>query len=231
MQLSKSIIKSTLNTHFIETLSGFHCISKEPLKESRWEDINLEILQSSNYNIFNTSSGSHKSGCDIECDMGNLSNKTGIIEKNVVSISSYRLTTVCNNKNNGNINNIISEINKRSDNFDYYSLLAREEIKDKFGDKIKFKYKWYLIPKTSDIFNPINYKWDKRVNKKNIVNGWKTSNYKKCNMKINFSMSSQLWLHINIDCIKEYIISEHIVDIKKCGNLKYSVLNKLFGNQ
>lgn len=110
-----------LSQNFEKILQGFHCVSKEPLKESRWEEINTEIIQESGYIINHISAGSHKSGCDISCEFGNLSNKTGIIDK----------------KNNGNIENIISEIHKRNCTFDFYLLLARNELKDKKNKKNK----------------------------------------------------------------------------------------------
>lgn len=116
-----------LSQNFEKILQGFHCVSKEPLKESRWEEINTEVIQESGYIINHISAGSHKSGCDISCEFGNLSNKTGIIDKKNILLSSYRLTTVCDKKNNGNIENIISEIHKRNCTFDFYSLLARNE--------------------------------------------------------------------------------------------------------
>lgn len=219
-------LKNRLSQNFRNVINGFHSISKEPLKEARWEEINIEIIECSGIKINSTSSGSHKSGCDISCDLGNLSNKTGINEKKNITISSYRLTTVCDKKDNGNEQNIINEILKRDGSFDYYSLLTRNEEKEK---KIKkqINYEWFLIPKNIDIMNPNKYKWEKTVDKKGIVNGWKTNNFNGCEMKICFSMSSQLWININKDQIEKYKISSENIEIEKCGLIKYNDLYKI----
>jgi hypothetical protein len=48
------------------------------------------------------------------------------ILKNYISLSSYRLTTICNNKDFGTEEKITNEINKRK-NFDYYSVIVRTD--------------------------------------------------------------------------------------------------------
>lgn len=218
--------KSVLSKNFDKILEGFHCVSKEPLKECRWEEINCEIIEESEFHIKNKSSGSHKSGCDISCDLGNLSNKTGIIEKNNISLSSYRLTSVCDKKNIGNDMDIIKEIHKRDGSFDFYSLLARNETKEK-NIKTKINYEWYLIPKNIEILNPSSYEWEKSYDKNGHVNGWKTKKYNGCEMKISFSMSSQLWITIDKKQIEKYKIGEKTIDVKCCGNVKYTDLYSL----
>jgi hypothetical protein len=95
--------KDILQKNFIKTINGYHILSKEPIKEARWEEINAEVLINSDYKIDKLSSGAHNSGCDIVSSLGNLSNKTAKINKNCISISSYRLTTVCDKKNVGDI--------------------------------------------------------------------------------------------------------------------------------
>ena len=67
----------------------------------------------------------------------NISNKSCKIEKNnKINISSYRLTKVCNVKDNGNIDHIIKEIESRDSSFQFYSLLCRQEYDD------GIKYYW-----------------------------------------------------------------------------------------
>ena len=69
--------KKKLASNFKKAINGYHMLSKEPLKESKWEEINTQILDKSNCTVLNTASGSHISGCDLTTQqMGNLSNKT-----------------------------------------------------------------------------------------------------------------------------------------------------------
>lgn len=69
----------------------------------------------------------------------------------------------------------------------------------------------YLIPQNIDILDPKSFKWEKSENKYGIINGWKTGNYKGCDMKICFSMSSQLWITIDKEQIKKYKVGEKIL--------------------
>jgi hypothetical protein len=93
------------------------------------------------------------------------------------------------------------EVERRDDSFDYYSLLVRSEAQD------SMTYSWYIIPKDHHIFNISKYEWKekKRKNCRDVL-GW-TSKY----MDITFSMSSQLWIHFNVDEIKQYLITSVVV--------------------
>lgn len=57
----------------------------------------------SGISVSNCANGSHKSGTDIISDIGSLSNKTSKYDKDTFAISSYRLTSVCNEKDVGTI--------------------------------------------------------------------------------------------------------------------------------
>jgi len=120
-----------LSENFIKCVKGYHLINDDPIKETPWEDINAQVLITSGYTIDAQSNGSHKSGADLVCSLGELSNKSTQYDSiTSFKISSYRLTTVCSDKTPGNIERIIDEINSRK-NFKYYSIIVRDE-KEKF---------------------------------------------------------------------------------------------------
>lgn len=168
-----------------------------PISETLWEDINALILKYNGYEIYSTSSGSHLSGMDINSSFGRLSNKSSKYSKNkkFIDISSYRLTTVCSEKNVGDPTDIIEEINKRK-NFDYYSIIIREEKEE------DIMYDWLLIPSNHNIVNPSYYEWEPTIGKKgknkDTQIGWHTNKKEGCSMSVVFSMSSQLWIHIEM---------------------------------
>lgn len=206
-------IRNKLSINFTKCINGYHLINNDPIKETPWEDINVLILNASGCNVSSQSNGSHKSGSDLICSLGGFSNKSTQydISNNSFKISSYRLTSVCSNKENGNIDNIIDEINKRK-NFKYYSIIVR-----KHNDN-KILYEWYLIPSDYNIFNPVSYEWSHKIGKigknKNAIIGWNTNILNGSNMSIIFNMSSQLWINVNItDDIKKYIIGSCNINI------------------
>jgi hypothetical protein len=203
---------------YMSEIIGYHIINDEPIKESSWEEINRNIVKK----YINTSehaNGSHKSGKDCKFNEWGISNKSCKKKKNKIDISSYRLTTVCNVKDCGDINKIIDEINKRDDTFHYYSILVREEKNDNIN------YEWYIIPKDYYIFNPSINDWYPTFDKKNIQNKWK-SDY----MDITFSMSSQLWFHFDIRYIKQFLITSVLVNKKILHKMSYTDIYKIYYN-
>lgn len=181
-----------LQPRFEEVIHGYHMIHRQAIKESVWEEINCNIVKHV-CNVSDQSNGSHVSGKDNKFDNYNISNKTTKKRGKKVHISSYRLTTLCSNKHPGNPQQIINEIKKRNDSFDYYSLLIREDL-----CHTKLKYEWYMIPKDHYLFQ-INHLLPKMDKNKNGMIGWKSQH---CN--IIFSMSSQLWYNFNIEQIRQY---------------------------
>lgn len=211
---------------FEKCVKGYHLLNSSPINETIWETINIEVLQKSGCNVTTSSNGSHSSGRDIICDLGGLSNKSAKYNKGKTefSISSYRLTTVCSDKDCGNISNIINEINNRK-NYEYYSFIVRNE-KDN-----EIEYDWYLIPSDHPTFNPNTYSWSsmlgQRGKKTGEQIGWKTNEIDGSKMTISFSMSSQLWLTINVtEELKTYIISSCTVNKKTIFN--YSEIYDMF---
>lgn len=208
-KLSMNIPEETLNklqTNFSKCVNGYHLINDDPIKEAPWEDINSIILKESGCAVDTLSNGSHKSGGDITCSLGCFSNKSTQYKSgnSAFEISSYRLTTVCSDKNPGNITDIISEINKRK-NFNYYSIIVRDD------KPTNILYDWYLIPADYSALDPSTYTWQPKLGKigknKDSVVGWETNTINGSSMSITFSMSSQLWISLNItDDMKKYIV-------------------------
>jgi hypothetical protein len=108
-------------------IKGYHLVNETPIKETRWEDINVSIV-SPYCEISDVAKGNHKSGKDHSCIGFGISNKSATVsKKGIVNVSSYRLTSVCSNKKPGDIRRIRAEIAKRDSSYSYYSLLIRDE--------------------------------------------------------------------------------------------------------
>jgi len=214
-----SELKEQLKQNFINCTKGFHIVNDATINEATWEDINKQIFVASGIAVYSTSEGSHLPGMDIDSSLGKLSNKSAkySLNKSSFDISSYRLTTVCNGTDCGTIEEITKEINKRK-NFDYYSFMLRDES---IVDTIQ--YDWLLIPSNHESLDPTKYTWKPTIgqrgkNKNNQV-GWHTDIKNGCKMSITFSMSSQLWIHIeNTEEIKKHVIASNIVNKKPTMN-------------
>lgn len=205
-------IRVSLASNFDKCVKGYHIINDDPIKETPWEDINALILNASGCAVDSQSKGSHQSGGDLSCSIGTFSNKSTQYDKGNKSfkISSYRLTTVCSDKIHGDIDEIIGEINKRK-NFEYYSIIVRDDM-----DK-QIRYDWYLIPSDFPALNPATYTWHPKLGKtsknKGDATGWETDKINGSSMSITFSMSSQLWIDVNItDEMRQFIVGSSIVN-------------------
>jgi len=214
------INKSQFADNFAKCVQGYHFINSEPINETIWETINSQVLSVSGCAVSNTSSGSHTSGRDITCELGGLSNKSAKYSKNKseFAISSYRLTTICSEKDCGDADAIIKEINSRK-NYEYYSFIIRNEL------DTEIEYDWYMIPSNYSALSPESYTWEpmfgQRGKKTGEQIGWKTNEINGSKMTITFSMSSQLWITISVtDELKEFIVSSCKVN----KNAKYNYL-------
>ena len=199
-------IRTSLSSNFAKCVKGYHLINDDPIKETPWEDINAIVLNASGCAVNSQSNGSHKSGGDLSCSLGGFSNKSTQYDSGNSSfkISSYRLTTVCSDKTPGKIEEIIAEINNRK-NFAFYSIIVREDTEN------QILYDWYLIPSDFPALNPASYKWQPKLGKigknKGAITGWETDILDGSSMSITFSMSSQLWIDVNItEDIKKFIV-------------------------
>lgn len=207
--VSTMINKEAIDSVFKKCVKGYHLINSSAINETIWEDINSIVFSSIGIEIYSKSDGSHLSGMDINCSFGKISNKSAKYSNNKknIDISSYRLTTVCSEKKCGTPAEIIEEINKRK-NFDYYSFIVRDETTSS-GNII---YDWLLIPSNHITLDPASYTWEptigKRGKNKDTQVGWHTNVINGCKMSITFSMSSQLWLHIEMtEDIKKFIVA------------------------
>lgn len=207
----------SLASNFEKCVKGYHLLNDEPIKEAVWEDINAQVLVASGCSVESKSSGSHKPGADISCSLGSFSNKSTQYEGDGFKISSYRLTSVCSDKNPGKPEEILAEINKRK-NFEYYSIIVRKDSPQ------EIQYDWYLIPSDYAAFNPASYEWQPKIGKigknKGSATGWETNTVNGSSMSITFSMSSQLWLDIKLtEEMKKFCISS--VNVKKGRKYNY----------
>ena len=205
---------------FTKCVNGYHLINTSCINETIWEDLNSLIFSTVGIEVYSKSDGSHLPGMDINCLFGKISNKSAkyTINKKSIDISSYRLTTVCSEKNTGTPIEIIQEINKRK-NFDYYSFIIRDES----SDENFITYDWLLIPSNYIGLDPSSYHWEptigKRGKNKDTQVGWNTDEINGCKMTITFSMSSQLWIHIKMtEEIKGFIVATTKVSNKPIYN-------------
>ena len=227
---------TTMNENFGKCVKGYHLVNTSPINETIWEDINELIFVQSGIEVYSKSEGGHSSGMDISSSMGNISNKSAKYshDRSSIDISSYRLTTVCSEKNCGNVQSIVEEINKRK-NFEYYSLIIRDETTDKGcpqQSKQSIHYDWLLVPSGYNVLDPASYEWvptiGKRGKNKDMQVGWHTNEINGCKMSITFSMSSQLWIHIDMTGeIKKYIIAS--ADADKKSKYNYMQLYESYG--
>ena len=209
---------SLFDEKFNKCVIGYHLINSSPINETIWEDLNSLIFTSVGINVFSKSDGSHLSGMDIDSSIGRISNKSAKYapNKRSIDISSYRLTTVCSEKNCGVPSDIIQEINSRK-NFEYYSFIIRDESASATDNIIG--YDWLLIPSNYLVLDPASYSWQpsigKRGKNKDSQVGWTTNEINGCKMSITFSMSSQLWIHITMtEDIKKFIVASTTVSNK-----------------
>jgi len=223
-------LTNAFSNYFKKCVRGYHLINMDPIKESVWESINSLVLTHSGGIVYEKSSGSHSPGSDISSSVGNFSNKSVKYESSshdCFNISSYRLTTVCSAASPGNIEEIVAEINSRK-NFQYYSIIAREET----GDKIH--YDWIVLPADHPAVNPSLYTWSpmmgKRGKNKDAQVGWRTNVINGSSMSISFSMSSQLWMSVNVteEMKATYIVASSQVEKKTM--MDYVSLSDQFPN-
>jgi hypothetical protein len=221
-------LKADFDIYFKKCVQGYHMINDDPIKESPWEDINAQIFGASKCPVELKSNGSHKSGADIKCSLGSFSNKSTKYESGEKSfkISSYRLTNVCSDKDNGTADGLVEEINRRK-NFNYYSIVVRKE------ESRAIRYDWYLIPADYAALNPSSYEWSLKIGKqgknKDSPVGWETNTTSSkeggrsptdgSSMSCTFSMSSQLWMEVAVtDELKKYMVSSCEVVVGRSMN-------------
>jgi len=214
-----------LNKNFISAVKGYHLVNNTPIKEAVWEHINTLALKESGYTVASVSGGSHSPGCDIDCSLGRLSNKSAKYdddERTSFKISSYRLTTVCSDANVGSVEELVKAINAKK-NFSHYSVLVRSK------KETNFDYDWYLFPADHPAFDPAAFIWHPsfgtKGKKKGMQVGWKTNEVDGSSMSVSFSMSSQLWLAV---FLTEQMKQAFLIGTVSCGPaiMDYITLHK-----
>lgn len=200
---------------FHREVLGYHIINEEPIKEARWEEINRNFMSRycrTNWGAF----GSHRSGVDNIFQGHSVSNKTAKMTGNKIQVSSYRLTSKCSKASPGNIDDIVDEIERRDESFQYYSLLVRDEYMN------QIHYMWYLIPRDYYIFNTRNHTWCPTIGRDKTQTGWMSNH-----AKIVFSMSSQLWFSFDAQEIDPFLVSSVDVDLT-LPRISYGDLYRMF---
>lgn len=194
-----------IRENFAKCVAGYHKLNASPINETVWEELNALIFRKSGIDILEQSDGGHAPGMDLLTGIGGLSNKSAKYSKTSFDMSSYRLTTVCSATNPGIPAAIIEEIQRRK-NFEFYSILVRLES----GDK-EVEYDWILCPADHKAFHPASYEWTPTLGKmgknKDSQVGWHTNVIDGCKMSITFSMSSQLWIHVDAAAVKQLVIA------------------------
>jgi hypothetical protein len=190
-----------------DNIQGYHLLNRK-LKGEDCEQILADIVKDF-VNVSDQANGNHKSGKDIRInDMWDLSVKSVKTTNNggKISASSYRLTTVCSLLDPGDPDIIRKEIEERDRSFDHCAIFARTELPDN-----TLKYIMYMIPGShvtemiSGEFKPMIGKEGKN---KGIQIGWETKD-----MRIIFSMSSELWLDFKTVDIEQYEVATVCVDV------------------
>ena len=195
--------------NFEGAVKGFHLVNNKSIDKTSWKVLNSIVLKRSGISILTD----YSSGKTAKYSYTN--------GKKFFKISSYRLTTVCTDKNPGNIEDIHTEIEKRK-TFKYYSILLREE-----KDEV-ISYDWYLIPSDFYIFEPSTYDWKQQLGKKkDTIIGWETNVINGSKMSISFSMYSQLWIEVELTTeIKQFLVSSHTA--RSRSEIDYFQLNSIY---
>jgi hypothetical protein len=224
-------IRTKLKSTFNDCVSGFHVVNTDPIKEAPWESLNALIFNESGIAVDQEANGNHRPGADLFCSLGGISNKSakydikrGTGNNDSFKISSYRLTSVCSENNVGTSETVLDEINKRK-NFEYYSVIVRSENDEHFA------YDWYMIPSDHSSVNPNLYEWSHKIGKsgkgKGSVTGWETNVVDGSSMHIQFSMSSQLWMTVNIteDMKQEFIVGS--MQVSRVAKYNYLDIHRM----
>lgn len=203
----------------IEKLIKFKAgTTRIPIKDASWEELiwaALVFMHGDNNIIWD--SQSHEKSVDIRARINNsllkISAKGGVIKNNLLTVSSYRLTTF------DKLQDKLDFIRCQHKDFDLYLICAREL------DKVKGIVNYFVIkvpaiklapPAMLDVKN-----WKK------IKTGYELKEGFGFGAKIVFKMSNQLWYSIPLDYFSD---SEKLVGvaipIKELGKGLINFLNK-----
>ena len=70
-------------------------------------------------------------------------------------------------------------------------------------------YDWFMIPSHDEIITPSKYNWKEKMNKSDTRTGWETDCINGSSMKIEASLSYQLWIKIMLtdELYNKYIVA------------------------
>lgn len=215
---------------FRDTITGYHLINGDIIRHAVWEGINKQVYTNLGIEVMETANNGHAPGMDIVCAESRLSNKTSLLvvgKKVTTDISSYRLSKEINDKDENTQEQICEIINSKK-NFKFYSLLTHRRVE---GGQVE--YRWYMIPSSHQTVSPETYTWEKTYGKtartEGIFTGWKTNTVDGSSMFITFSMSSQLWMKVDLTNMDEYIRESIVVSPKPV--MDYAALAALVAKQ
>lgn len=206
-------------SYIIKKLIKFKAgVTKVPIKDTSWEELIWATLvfMYKDKNV-DWDSQSHEKSVDIKVKINRvnlkISAKGGIIKNNLLTISSYRLTTF------SKLEDKLDFIRDQHKSFDFYLICAREI------DKINKVMNYFVIkaPSTkfapSGMLNPKNWKKTK--------SGYELDKGVGFDAKIVFKMSNQLWYSIPLSYFSsnEKLISVSI-PIKDLGKGLIDFLKK-----
>jgi hypothetical protein len=177
-----------------------------PVNADRWEEIAFHVLKSMGQkykgNDPKWESGSHAPGADLWTDLLAISAKAGSIKNDTLYLSSYRLTRF------GDLAAMKIFIDGDGKNFDIYLCCARKDSSD--GSRT---YKIFVV--SADIFIAKKLKWKEVISTRSgKSSGWYGLSDNGVAVKIQKSMSNQLWIEIPIrlcSLIGEVTISKKLL--------------------
>lgn len=197
----------------MKTIKGYHLINDAPIKEAVWENIVSLALKRANIS-FVWYQGRHVSGKDFMINGKGVSCKTCKETNNNLDISSYRLTTCANS------NDFAEQIDQKRANFQYTLLLSRIENTD------GYVYNVYAIP--AHVTKVGDKVFRERLNKRNEkIVGWDTECVDGVRMRIEKSMSNQLWIRIKKSKMMEYCVVDS-VQVSNVSRIDYVELFEQF---
>jgi hypothetical protein len=192
----------TLVNYIEQRLTEHHKLYQSMCKSEYWEENFCWALNQAGFGSDWKPDFSHKIGEDQKTILNSISisNKSGTLKKNSISISGSRLT-----KHKTLEEKLIFLSEKKED---YIACLATDKKQWKSGIK---KYHFAIVD--SDKLNYADQIWEEtygcRDNNKEKLTGWKCTSESFCATIIK-SNSDQLWTDINLSTFKEI----HEIEIK-----------------
>ena len=210
-------------TKVLEGVAARQGIDKFPVKAEIFENIIVDTLDEMEISCY-WDPGSHKPGADIEITNEPISfsvKSAGISggkqKPQKMSISSHRLTS------HKTLKEKLAFIDGTGKNYTHYLVLAREDIEgksNKKNKKILIKRNYTLLAMPADIFSVNKLTWQQVGKSYKTKESW--DGKMGYSMKIEHSMSDQLWIHSGFDKVKKRkdvkVLGSFSIDAEDLGN-------------